>query len=163
LKSNSPCIDLNKIFKAVFQTLLADRKWASTTAGNFKLIEIENSIEHTGKNEVFGTSAYLHYELKWPLNLVVSKEHIDRYVFHLVPPHYHSYNQLFYFFCTIKKILRRLVALNHQILNRSVSKIPQVGLALCSRQLFFLNSLWSYIQVISIRKFTINSYLDGFG
>lgn len=124
--------DLNQVFKNVFNSTFAHEKWASEVYSSFNLIEPDQSVN---TSEVFGTSVFLYYNIKWPLNLILSSLHIERY------------NDLFYFFCTIKKIHRRLVALNHQILNRSSTLIPNSGLVLCSRQLFFLNSLWSYIQM----------------
>lgn len=53
--------------------------WAQSTN---KLFQLEDSDRETNQLsvQVFGTNAFLNYEIKWPLNLIVSRDQIEKYL-----------------------------------------------------------------------------------
>ena len=71
-------VDLNQIFKKVFETTISSEKWAPTVSNKFSMIDSDQSVNGTSTADVFGTGAYLEYEMKWPLSLVVKDEQVAK-------------------------------------------------------------------------------------
>ncbi|KAJ3307163.1 Gamma-tubulin complex component 4 [Kappamyces sp. JEL0829] len=131
------CNDIHQLFKRAYKNTANGEVWASYCKPNFHWEEFGTDVDKTNNNSylVFGVDSYLNYRLSWPMNLLISASNID------------SYNNLFFFFSLLKKTSKRLVSLNRIVQGQSWNSVPSAARLLCSRQIFFLNSLWSYIQM----------------
>lgn len=70
-------LDLNIIFNRLYNATSDTESWAQATK---KLFLLEDSDHETNQLavQVFGTNAYLSYQIKWPLNLIVSPGQIEK-------------------------------------------------------------------------------------
>ncbi|KAI8902256.1 gamma-tubulin complex component protein [Globomyces pollinis-pini] len=117
--------EFNRLFKRIAEDYLHD-EWAKFSLPNFEFIDVQK--DYTGPIEF---PKYLNYNVTWPFDLFVNSKDIE------------SYNKLFSFFLSIKISIKKLVQIRKSIMTPQTPKLLWI---MCSRQLFFFESLWSYIQ-----------------
>lgn len=124
-------VELNRVFQRCYLESIQGQSW-EILASKFEFKESESQ-----QLSIFGSKLQLQYDIVWPLSLLVSTQNIV------------SYNKLFYFFTTLRRANGRLANLNQSLHHSKSRAVPQPIWVLCSRQLFFLNALNSFIQVFS--------------
>ncbi|KAJ2998355.1 hypothetical protein HDV02_004570 [Globomyces sp. JEL0801] len=118
--------EFNRLFKRIAEDYLHD-EWAKFSLPNFEFIDVQK--DYTGPIEF---PKYLNYNVTWPFDLFVNSKDIE------------SYNKLFSFFLSIKISIKKLVQIRKSIMTPQTPKLLWI---MCSSQLFFFESLWSYIQM----------------
>jgi hypothetical protein len=122
--------DVHQVFKRALIEVGLDKRIDERILNKFSF-DIKNESTKFFESSIFGVAVKQHYKLDWPMSIIISHQDIQKY------------NILCSFLYDIKKTSKRLGQLKHKI-NK---ELPKSFWALFGLQVFFLNSLWSYIQM----------------
>ena len=127
--------DVNRTFKQVWSTIM-DPSWGEYQSRfHLSLMNADVADPVHYATYLFGRPLVVHFDLSWPLDLFMSPGDLD------------LYNRLFSFLFVVKKTQSRLGSIWMNIKDPRQSKFTREILILRSRMMFFIENLYSYLQV----------------